>query len=110
MISNGAAPAPCDDRGEGRVADRLGGAISNLPSPSLHASQHIDLWRVFLAFDNAFPLLASLRGQTTPQLSALRKQDRHHRSWPRTTRGREGGLKLCLGIYKVMRWGRLAPR
>ena len=63
MISNGAAPAPCDDRGEGRVADRLGGAISNLPSPSLHASQHIDLWRVFLAFDNAFPLLASLRAQ-----------------------------------------------
>jgi hypothetical protein len=62
MTSNGAAPAPCDDRGEGRVADRLGGAISNLPSPSFHASQHIDLWRVFLAFDNASPLLA-LRAQ-----------------------------------------------
>jgi hypothetical protein len=62
MTSNGPAPAPCDDRGEGRVADRLGGAISNLPSPSLHASQHIDLWRVFLAFDNASPLLA-LRAQ-----------------------------------------------
>jgi len=63
MTSNGAAPAPCDDRGEGRVADRLGGAISNLPSPSPQAWQHIDLRRPFLAFDNAFPLLASLRAQ-----------------------------------------------
>jgi hypothetical protein len=63
MTSNDAAPAPCDDRGEGRVADRLGGAISNLPSPSPQAWQHIDLRRPFLAFDNAFPLLASLRAQ-----------------------------------------------
>src|SRR5262249_49735462 len=62
MTSNGAAPAPCDDRGEGRVADRLGGAISNLPSPSIHASQHIDLRQVFLALDNASPLLV-LRAQ-----------------------------------------------
>jgi len=63
MTSNGAAPAPCDDRGEGRVADRLGGAISNLRSPSPQAWQHIDLRRPFLACDNAFPLLASLRAQ-----------------------------------------------
>src|SRR5262245_44754025 len=63
MTSNGAAPAPCGDRGEGRVADRLGGAISNLPSPSPQAWQHIDLRRPFLAFDNASPLLASLRAQ-----------------------------------------------
>jgi hypothetical protein len=63
MTSNGAAPAPCEDRGEGRVADRLGGAISNLPSPSPQAWQHIDLRRPFLALDNASPLLASLRAQ-----------------------------------------------
>jgi hypothetical protein len=63
MTLNGAAPAPCDDRGEGRVADRLGGAISNLPSPSPQAWQHIDLRRPFLAFDNASPLLASLPAQ-----------------------------------------------
>ena len=63
MTSNGAAPAPCDDRGEGRVADRLGGAISNLRSPSPQAWQHVDLRRPFLAFYNASPLLASLRAQ-----------------------------------------------
>jgi hypothetical protein len=63
MTLNGAALAPCDDRGEGRVADRLGGAIANLPSPSPQAWQHIDLRRPFLAFDNASPLLASLRAQ-----------------------------------------------
>lgn len=61
--SNGAAPAPCGDRGEGRVADRLGGAISNLPSPSPQAWQHTDLRWPFLAVDNASPLLASLRAQ-----------------------------------------------
>ena len=63
MTSNGAAPAPCGDRGEGLVADRLGGAISNLPSPSPQAWQHIDLRWPFLAVDNASPLLASLRAQ-----------------------------------------------
>jgi hypothetical protein len=75
MTSNGAAPAPCDDRGEGRVADRLGGAISNLSSPSPHASQQLDLRRAFLAS----PLL-TLRafGGPRPKLFARKPREGCH--------------------------------
>ena len=75
MTANGAAPAPCDDRGEGRVADRLGGAISNLSSPSPQASQHIDLRRAFLVS----PLLA-LRafGGPRPELFAPKPREGWH--------------------------------
>jgi hypothetical protein len=67
---NGAGPALCDDRGEARRVDRLGGPINSPHSPAISSKQDV---RAELARDDTCTALGIIAHANAPVLALCRR-------------------------------------